>query len=233
MPGEIDPNKPADPKPAEPAKPGLPSIEQVIVPKTGDPATDIAVGFFAKSGISADDPAVVAALSGDTALLRAKAAEKGIQGGDAYVAVIESVAVKAKALADAARERSEAVVSEVVGGKENWAKVKTFIESKATAEELEDINASLRAGGLRARITAEYVKKVYEAGVGALVPEVAAPVVDPNRAAVRGPDPANQPLSPREYAKAVQELSRKVGPGYVTQSPEYAALGRRRAAYRG
>lgn len=235
--------KPAAPEGTAPEAPtadivAAPAPEAVSFEKTGDPAADLALGYLAKAGVAAESLAMQMAKQGDFTLLRAEVAKKGAEG-EAYVDVLEASHARKQADAQAARDRAEGVVQAVVGGKENWAAVKAFIASKADASELAEINASLRAGGVGAKATAEYLKRVYEAGTGINLDAKGgspAPQPGPRGVPTGGREsvaPTHGALSPQEYRAEVQKLAREVGEGRVQHDPRYANLQARRRAYRG
>lgn len=222
---ETQPAAPAAPAAPTPAPaPVAPTV--VAVSQTGDAAMDLALSEFVKAGVAADSLAMTMAKSGDFSLLRAELAGKG---AEAYVAVAEQAHGRKVAAEKAAEEAATKVVVAVAGDPETWAKVKDFAASKATDAELADINASLKAGGVRAQAMAQYLVKVYEAANGAITP-AGGERPDPNARA--GGSAPSQALSPAEYAAAVRELAMKVGPGRVQATPEYAALQARRRMYR-
>lgn len=206
----------------------------VAVEKTGDPAADLALTYLAKAGVAGDSLAMQMAKQGDFSLLRAEVAKKGAEG-EAYVDVLQAAHDRKAADAKAAREKAESLVQAEVGGAENWAAVKAFISEKASTEELAEINASLRAGGLQAKATARYLRSVYEAGTGVSLGK-AAEGNSPGRVpqgARQNAAPTSNALSPHEYRAEVQKLAREVGEGRVQNDPRYAQLQARRRAYRG
>lgn len=217
----------AVPAPAAPAAP-------VVVQSSGDAALDVAHQFFATHGVAATDLAMTSAKAGDFSVLRAVLAEKGVPGSDAYVAIAEQAHARAKAAEQAAGAARDATVHKTMGGADNWSLVKDFIASKATPEELQQINAGLNAGGVTAQATAKYLKDVYEAGVGPLPGASAAPeraLADPGAGRGAGA-PATNALSPAQYRQALADLVKQYGSGSYNR-PEFDELARRRAAYRG
>lgn len=214
----------------KPADLNVGTPEPTIKP-TGDAALDIALTFFAKQGIAENSLAMTQAQAGDFSLLKAELAAKGAAGWEQYTAIAEQAAAREAAAAEASKAAALKVVVDVCGSQEAWAAVKEVIASKASEAELQQINQGLRAGGLVAKATAEYMKRVAEAA--GVVPAAVQPqgrVVNSARTGTAAPKSA---LSPREYADAVAELARKVGAGRVDSTPEYAQLKARRLAYRG
>lgn len=226
---------------AEPKAPEIPPSSDVIAPasapvtvtveKTGDPAADLALTYLAKAGVPQDSLAMQMARDGDFSLLRAEVAKKGAEG-EAYVEVLEAAHARKAADAKAAKERAESVVVSEMGSQENWAAVKAFVAEKATPQELAEINASLKQGGMVTKATARYLRSVYEAGTGVSLggKATASPAVPSG--AREGARAATLALSPREYAAEVRKLAQEVGEGRVESDPRYQHLQARRRAYR-
>lgn len=206
------------------------SAPEVKVEATGDAALDVALNYFAKQGLAAGSLALAQAAKGDFSILKATLAEKNPPGWEQYVAIAEQAAGRAESEAQASRAAALKVVVDVCGSPEVWAQVKSVIAERADASELEQINAGLKAGGLVAKATAQYMKRVYDAAQGVVEPEKGGRVVTSARG---GSAPSSSALSPREYSDAVQDLARKIGANRVDGSKEYADLQRRRQAYRG
>ena len=213
------------------AAPAVGEDAVVEVAKTGDPAVDIAREFLARSGFKAESVAMQQAEKGDFSILKAMLAEKGTKGGDQYVALLEQAHARKESDAQASRERTKALVVGVFGDDQTWAAAKEVVANNATEAELEEINAALKKGGLVAKATAEYMKRVYEAATGGK-PAESKPVGLPSTRSSVAPS-SGAPLSPKEYVAAVAELSRKVGTNNLDRSPEYAKLQQRRRAFRG
>ncbi len=216
-------------KPAD--KPASLEVEQgIAAPEpTGDPALDIALGFFAKQGVASQSLAMKQAKAGDFSLLKAELAGKGAPGWEQYVGIMEQAAGREKTAAEGRAAAALAVVVEVCGGKEAWAEVKATIAEHASEAELAEINTALKAGGLVAKATAQYMKRVHDAAKGATAPANGR-VVSSERSG--GAPASGQALSPSEYTAAVQELSRKLG-NRMDGSKEYKSLQARRRAYKG
>lgn len=197
---------------------------------TGDASLDLALGFVAKAGIFADDPAMVAAQSGDFTLLRAKLAEKNIPGWEQYANIGEAAYQRAKEKQDKANAELQSLVHAAAGSPEYWSEVQTWASANADPAEKAEINALLSRGGIAAKQAVKYLVECYEKASNVERPERGAV-----RDATRGggaPNPDSGPLSPSAYAKAVQELNVKMR-GRMEGSKEYDALQRRRMAFRG
>lgn len=218
-------------KPADPPKPAVPAVaeEAVEYEPTGDTGLDMALKFVAGQGITADHPAMVAAQKGDFSILKAELASKGAKGWEQFVALGEDAFKRTSAANTAKAEAVKKVVQEVAGGAEQWAEVQKWASANATAEEKAEINALLDKGGLQAKAAAKYLVDMYSKA-GNVVTEPK----DPTEGASRGGKSAasNGPLSAKEYTQAVQQLNIQLR-GRIDGSPEYEALQRRRAAYRG
>lgn len=213
--------KPAAPKADEKA-PEVPTIN------TGDPALDVALTFFAKNGVTADNPNLKhAAASGDFSLLKAELAAKGATGWEQHVALAEQAATRAADAKKSAAAEAKAVILKAVGGEEAWKAVRDWAAANATPEERTNINAALAAGGFQAKAAAEYLATRYSKSGGA--------VKDPTPALKEGASsgkPTGTTLSPRAYAAAVEELANKVGAFRLDSHPEYKALQARRQAWK-
>lgn len=198
--------------------------------KVGHPAIDLAIDFVSGLGIKADDPAYLAAKDGDFDLLKVKLATMGdkARGWEQVLAVAEKgygeMSDKAQADADA----KTTLIHEVAGGEEVWAEIRDWAKANADDSEKKDLNAMLNAGGLHAKAAVMYLKGLYAGSPDTSQPP--SPAV--KQTAGSSPAQGSQALSPAEYKAAINELSRKLGPR-IDDSPEYAQLKARRAAWRG
>lgn len=210
------------PAPAEPpAKPTLPPIPE----KTGDPALDLALAYIKSKGINTDDPAVeLARDTGDFSALKAKLAAAGATDADPYMDAAESAYARFKAKADAQyaelTQAAEAASSSVGA---SWDKVKEWAGKEASAEQKQQINDALAAGGVTAKATLQWLANAY---AKANPPRGKASV----RADATPADTAAGGLSAREYASAVEKLYASSGFKDVTNTPAYRALQQRRLA---
>lgn len=222
------PATPTAPPAVEPApKPAPTEGEVVVYDKTGDVGLDMALEFVGKAGIHGEHPAMQAAANGDFSLLKAELARKGVAGWEQFVALGEAAYARTAEKQAAANAAVVKTVHELAGGAEQWAQVQQWAAANATPEEKAQINALLNQGGLATKGAVQYLLGAYQRA------NPATPV-DPLAAA--GARPAgsvpNGPLSPKEYAVAVQQLAGRLG-GRLDGSKEYATLQQRRAAYRG
>lgn len=219
-------------KPAEAPKPTEPvpvTDEAVEFEPTGDVGLDMALAFIGKAGISESHPAMVAATNGDFTILKATLAAKGVQGWEQFVALGEAAYTRKAAETAKAQEAVKAAVYKEAGGKEEWEAVQKWASANATAEEKAEINALLNKGGLAAKGAVKYLVDAY-----GRANNVEVNPRDPLASASRGgvPNADTAPLSPRQYADAVQQLNVKLK-GRLDGSQEYDQLQRRRAAFRG
>lgn len=196
---------------------------------TGDVGLDMALAFVGKAGIGGEHPAMQAALEGNFDMLRAVLGAKGIQGWEQYVALGEkSYANTQKANGEKAKAAQKAI-HEAAGGPEQWAAIREWAAANATPEEKAAVNAQLNAGGVTAKMAAVYLAGLYAKAGN--VNEDGAPVV--RDGATRGTPSTNTgALDGKAYAREVAALHQKLG-GNMEESKEYAALQRRRAAFRG
>lgn len=215
---------PVPPVPAAPVEGGIVEFEP-----TGDVGLDMALAFIGKAGISESHPAIVAATNGDFTILKATLAAKGVQGWEQFVALGEAAYTRRAAETAKTQEAVKAAVYKEAGGKDEWEAVQKWASANATTEEKAEINALLNKGGLAAKGAVKYLVDAYSRANNVEVNPR-----DPLASASRGGVPATDsgPLSPRQYADAVQQLNVKLR-GNLDGSKEYEQLQRRRAAYRG
>jgi hypothetical protein len=230
---------PPAPAPVVVAPPPGDKPSVVTFASTGDAALDMAMGYFAKHGVTPDSLAMTSANTGDFSVLNAVLQEKGAEGAAAYVAIAQQ-AHSRKAEAEKAQEAQRTtVLHDTMGGEAGWQAVKNYVAANATPEELKEINANLNRGGLAAKATARYLKEVYERGTGhslsgqpaAAAPAAPDPVATATTRASSTP-PTSTALSPQAYAAAIKDLVKQFGPGAYSQ-PAYAELQQRAQAWRG
>jgi hypothetical protein len=196
--------------------------------KTGDSGLDYALSFVGKLGFGHDNPAVVAAMTGDFGLLRAELAALGPKAaGYGDVVALAEQAYKRSADKAGANEKAlgETAIA-VAGSSERWGEVQRWASANAEPQEKTAINAALSAGGLQAKLAMEYLVQCYDKSTGSSR--------DPKAAVQKGaaakPGSGAKPLTAGEYSKAVQELSRSLKGRDVEGHPEYRALQQRRLA---
>jgi len=210
-----------------PVVPPTPEPEPDI-PDTGDPALDLALQFYAKAGIKADDPALLKAQSGDFTLLEAKLSVLGdkAKGWERFLALGKNAYASAKTQADTKAAAARADIVKVVGGDEEWKKIREWAATNATPEEKEAATAALRQGGLVAKAMAKYLQQGYQASDGAV--KKPAPAVNEGAS---GKPVGDKPLTAQAYAMEVQKLRAQLG-NNIDSSPQYKSLQARRLAAR-
>lgn len=190
---------------------------------SANPALSYALTVLRDNGISPTDPAFVAAeVDGDFTLLKTILATKGVQGHEAISQILEKVVSDQRAEADAHEAKTTEIVGQILGDQQDaileWAR------ETASPEEKESFNNMLEAGGVYARAAALLLKDAFGSS-GNTIP--ATSQVTQGQAAASNAGP----LGAREYAAAVQELSKQLG-GDPRNSAQYATLSARRAAGR-
>lgn len=225
----VVPEQIGDPVKVEPVVPVIaPAGEAIAYEPTGDVGLDMALDFVGKAGINASHPAMLAAQNGDFTILKATLAAKGVTGWEQFVALGEAAYARTSADNDKKAAASREAIFKEAGGEENWNAIKTWAGANATPEEKAEVNALLNQGGLAAKGAVKYLSDAY-----AKANNVEVNPRDPLANAAAGANGNPQgPLSPRDYAAAVQQLNNKLG-GRLEGSKEYADLQRRRSAFRG
>lgn len=210
---------PIAPEPAQPAK----------FEPTGDPLLDTALDYVAGLGIAPTDPAIAAAQDGDFGPLEAKLASLGdkAKDKDRYLALAKRAYEDTVRAAEEHNAEVATLVHTTVGGEAQWAAIQTWASAQATDAEKEQLNAAFAAGGLQAKAAAKYLAEAFARAGRPGVPKAAA--AKPEAAAA---PTGVEPLTAREYARQVDELSRKNRGGDVSHLPEYQALRARRLAGR-
>ena len=218
----------ATPAPAAPAAPVLPAPEaapQVEFAKTGDPALDVALDFFAKAGIDPDDAALEAAKGGDFLLLKAKLAQQGdkARGFENFVALAEAAYTKRVAQEAQHMQAVVSAAAQAVGGQETWDAIKAWVATAIPEAERAAMNAAfLNSSPAVAAILGQGLLSRYRAEGGTVEGRH---VVTPGARTVTAPHGA---LTADEYAAQVRALAAKTR-GNPDASPEYKALRNRRA----
>lgn len=193
---------------------------------TGDAGLDLALEFVGKLGIGADHPAMKAADKGDFAMLEGLFAGMGdkAKGYQKYLALAKQSREAVTKTASEKTAKDKALVHEAVGGPKEWAAISAWAGKNAEPHEKEAVNQALKAGGLTAKVMAQWLATQYAKASGTTVQPAAA--VKGNAA----PTPTGTgPLTAAAYATAVQALRQKVGYN-IDSHPEYQALRARRSA---
>ncbi|MBU9528229.1 hypothetical protein [Burkholderia multivorans] len=202
----------------------------VTYERTGDPALDMALDFIGKAGYSHSHPAVQAALNGNFDLLSAELAAKGISGWEQHLALGKSAYEKhVKEQAAKTAEIKQLCIA-AAGDEKTWTDTLAWASQNAEPHEKEQVNAALAQGGIVAEAMSAYLVHAYRNASGVTVtPQRSA--VNPNAASARAGAQGAGPLSPSQYAAEVAKLRASGRP--IEGTPEYAALQKRRAMYRG
>lgn len=197
--------------------------------ETGHSGLDMALDFVGRQGLGVDHPAVQSAINGDFGPIKALLAEKGVQGHEAYVALAE----KAFQEFDAKKQATQAAVHEmgvaVAGSEEDLQAVLDWASQNADEGEKKVLNLALESGGILAEAVLHYIVNGYRGAEGTSYAPQKTAVKD---TAAPAPATSGQPLSPRDYGRAVYDLRAKLG-AKTESSKEYAELNRRRALWRG
>lgn len=197
--------------------------------KTGDPGLDMALDFVGRMGITPDDVAMVEAGKGNFALLRAKMAALGdkAKGFEAYIALGEQgfKAEQAKVAEKATKDR--AIIENAVGGAEQLTNLLTWAKENAEPQEVADVNAAFKQGGMVAKAMAVYLNGLYAKASGTEITPASA--LAPGAAGKSSP--AAGPLTVAAFAAETQKLYQKHGQNFEN-TPEYKALAARRTASR-
>jgi len=195
----------------------------VAYEKTGNARVDYALGVIGTAGFGADHPAVVAAgETGDFSMLAHALKEKGVAGAEDLVTMLKAEYDADMEAEQKAQDGIKADIVELAGSEEHWNSVAQFIRENGTEDELGTLRELLGSPKTH-KIAASYMLGLYANANGEREPAKSAVGSD-----FRGEPPQRDvsPLSRSQFAQEAQKLYRIHGDGY-TQTPEYAALGRR------
>lgn len=201
---------------------------------TGDVGLDFALDFVGKLGFGPEHPAMVAAGTGDFALLEAALAALGdkAQGYDKFVALAKESLTKANGAASEAAAKTRSACAAVAGGEAELDAVIAWASKQAAdgimlPEEKESLNAMLAAGGLQAVAATKMLMEVYSTASNTVqTPAPTTPAPAANAALEAG-----ETLTKRSFADASRQLRQKHGPNFQS-TPEYKALAARALAQR-
>jgi len=229
---------PAAPTIGEPAKAESAPLEAetgaagVIYAPTGDAGMDIALAFVGKLGLEPNDPAMIKAGEGDFSYLEAKLAALGDKalGWQQHVELAKNSYNSAVKTAQANAATITSAVHETAGGEDAWATLQGWAKETATDAEKIQVNKMLNESPVSARAAVIMLQQLYnQAGGTTVTPANPLKGAVPAGGAVTD---ANAPLSPREYTKALDKLSRERGVDAINNgSPEYRALQQRAARF--
>jgi len=108
---------------------------------------------------------------------------------------------------------------------ERWAEVQKWASVNADPAEKAQINASLKAGGINAKATIDWLIKCYNKSADGVKSPKAAAKPDAS-----GAPASSGALTAAEYSAEVQKLLRANAGRDIGDKPEYAALQSRRLA---
>lgn len=232
----VAPTAPAEP-PAAPVPPTAPAADPMTLTPppaykhepTGNAAYDIAMTAFAAQGFSPEHPAFDSATKGDFTLLEQFVKERGID--PQYLALAQQAQSQISAHHEATHGATIKQALEYAGGEERWGQVKAWVQQTADPAELKEWATELEAGGKRTLAAAKYLSDLYGQHGEKVVGEKPA---DPFKSD-SSPNIATNgaPLNPQEFRVEMGRLIDKIGYSGLESSPEYAALQKRRLAWRG
>jgi hypothetical protein len=204
-------------------------VEPVTYNPTGDAGLDMVLKFVGDLGYHPENPAMKAAMEGDFTLLEAELATKGVKGYEAHMKLGQQAFTRTREATLAKQKADREAIEGAAGGAENWKAVQAWAAANAEPEEKAEVSKMLAAGGLQARITAEWLANLHAKATNVPVKDGEGLPV----AKVKGTPDTSGALSPREYADAVAKARRDHRGGGFEESPAYKNLQARRMAWRG
>lgn len=190
--------------------------------KTEDHGLNYALGFLAKHGFTADNPAVDAAFGGDFSLLKAELAQKGVAGWEQALALGEQAYGRAKEANDKKVEAAGKVVTEIAEqAGVDWNEAIAHVGTSATPEQKTALN-TLLGDPATASIAATFITNAFlSTGQSESEP---LPVTQNANAARQ--ETGGGPISRREYTAEMAKLRQSLGDNYLS-SPQAQALYKR------
>lgn len=193
--------------------------------KSDDQGLNYSLGFLARHGFTADNPAVDAAMGGDFSLLKAELAQKGIQGWEQALQLGEQAYGRAVDKQKAQQAEVGKVVTQVAEESGvDWEAAVSHVGASASPAEKAAIN-NLLSDPATARIAASFITGSFLNADGVERAPLVNAAGDNATAAAK---PANGKLSRAEFTKEMAALRGKLGDSYIN-SPEAQALFARRA----
>lgn len=203
-----------------------------VYEKTGNVNLDTALAWAGSLGLDGDSSTELQeAFKGNFAPLRALLATKDIPGAEAYLALAEAGFKEYTAAAEERQAAVQSMVVQMAGSGEAWAEVMAWAGEHAEQEEKDAVNYALEQGGFLAEAVAMALVSNYRQQAGVSNPPRQTAARD--TAAATPATGTHGPLAPKDYAKAVSDLRKSLKGKPLDGSPEYAALQKRRAAWRG
>lgn len=201
--------------------------------ETGHAGLDMSLAFLGKHGFGPGHPGMAAAVNGDFSILKAQIAEKGIAGGEAYIALAEKAYTELHEKHEAGRAKDKADLHAIVGGEEQWKAVSEWGKANAGEEQGKALNEMLGMGGEHMKIAAAFLANSYLKATGGVAEtDGAGPrVADTSGAASFTTDT----LSPSEYGREVAKarMAHKPSMGDFEKSAAYTKLVDRRTRFKG
>ncbi|WNV48169.1 scaffold protein [Caulobacter phage Quill_5.2] len=204
------------------ATPEIGKIEPFSFPPSGDAGLDIALEYIGNFGLTDQHPAVIAAANGDFTQIETYLSAVKAPGYEKYLNLAkEAHARQTQAVETQATKINEAVFG-VFEGEENWKKASAFAKENGTKEEIDQLNAMLRAGPLQAKAAALMIRQAYEAKVGGFTKDPKDPTAQTgqNGAVAPGPKPV---LNRRTLISEIEGLRRQYGDNFQN-TDAYRAL---------
>lgn len=190
-----------------------------FAPAEGDPGLTYAMTFLANNGFTADHPAVDAAFAGDFSLLKAELATKALPGWEQALGLAEQSYGRHVEQGKATQEAVGKVVTDFAAeAGVDWEAAVAHVGSSASAQEKTAIN-QLLADPATARIAAMFITNTYANADGVEV----MPQAQATNGNTTVTNTAAGPLTRQQYTKAMGELRKQIGDGYV-ESPQAQAL---------
>lgn len=215
----------AAPPPAADKPPAGDELEKAgFAQADNDPGLNYAMGFLAKNGFNANDPAVDAAFGGDFSLLKAELAQKGIAGWEQALGLAEQSYERHVKANEAQAEKVGGIVTAIAqeAGVE-WEAAVAHVGKSVSPDERTAINGLL-ANPATAHIAAQFITNSYIATGDVDVPPSARATTD-GASAHQGAQGGS--LTRIEFTAEMDKLRKTLGDDYVN-SPQAQALYRRR-----
>lgn len=192
---------------------------------TGDAGLDLALEYVGNLGFGPEHAAIAAAEGGDFGPLEAalKAlGEKG-KGFEKYLALAKQAVTGKVEAAKARLAKDQDMVHKTVGGEENWKAISAWARENAEPQEVEQVNAALKAGGIAAKAMALYLHTKFQSAAGTEIQP--APAVQASASAANGAPGGI--LTAREFSQQSAEMRKAHGPNFE-QHPAFRQLVARR-----
>lgn len=196
---------------------------------TNDPGMNLALNWISKLGYSPDNELVKLAFDGDFSALRADLAGRtDSQGYSEYLSIAENFYKRNFESEVEKLVQKEKKIFEIAGGEEAWGEIRAWVKGNSTQEEVDVYNQMIDHSPLQAAIVTEYLSNKFRSESNADFEPVSKVVTN----TATNSNGTKYALSPQDYQREINELSKRIGSHNVDRSPEYAELRKRRSAYR-